>query len=435
METPIHDFLVSYAKENPVRCHMPGGKEQPFDITEIEGADSLFESGGIIRRSEINAAELFGAGETLFSCGGSTLAIQTMLAAAKALYPNKNRVAASRYCHKSLVSACVLLGFDVDWIKAEEFLSCEISPKNVREAIGEDTLCVFVQSIDYYGGECDIGGISEVCREKGVLLLVDNAHGAYYVFTGRHPLKLGADMTADSAHKTLPCLTGGAYLHISKSAPEKLAERAKELMGLFGSSSPSYLMLDSLDLCNRFIAECSDSAQRVFEQIKRLKERLEGVGYRLRKSDLMKVTIDACEYGYSGFELSDELRKRGVSAEYADGRYVVLLFSVSQDMGDFERVFTAAEGVPKRDRLEYGEPAFTLPPVAMTAREAVLGATEEIGIKEAVGRVCGSVLCSCPPCVPVIMPGEVFTEEILEVLGEYGVERVRCVLDFGAATL
>lgn len=429
METPIHDFLLSYAKENPVRCHMPGGKEQPFDISEIEGADSLFESSGIIRQSEENAAKLFGAGETLFSCGGSTLAIQTMLASAKTLYPNKNRVAASRYCHKSLIASCVMLGLEVDWIKAEGFLSCEISSENVREVLRKDTLCVFVQSIDYYGGECDIRAISEVCRENDVLLLVDNAHGAYRVFTDEHPLKSGADMTADSAHKTLPCITGTAYLHISKSAPEKTAERAKELMGLFGSSSPSYLMLNSLDLCNRFIAEQADCAKRVFKEVKRLKERLEGAGYKLRKSDLMKVTIDACEYGYSGFELSEELRKRGVSAEYADGRYVVLLFSVSQDTEDFERVFTAAEGIQRRERTEYKEPVFGLPPIAMTAREAVLGATEEIEIRKAVGRVCGSVLCSCPPCVPVIMPGEVFTEEILEVLGGYGVERVRCVRD------
>ena len=140
METPIHDFLVSYARENPVRCHMPGGKQQPFDITEIEGADSLFESSGIIRQSEENTAKLFGAGETLFSCGGSTLAIQTMLASAKALYPNKNRVAASRYCHKSVIASCVLLGLEVDWIKADKCLSCEISPKNVMETIGNDTL-------------------------------------------------------------------------------------------------------------------------------------------------------------------------------------------------------------------------------------------------------------------------------------------------------
>ena len=427
METPIHDFLVSYAKENPVRCHMPGGKQNPFDITEIEGADSLFESSGIIRRSEENAAKLFGAGETLFSCGGSTLAIQTMLASAKALYPSKNRVAASRYCHKSVIAACVLLGLEVDWIKADKFLSCEISPKSVMEAIGEDTLCVYVQSVDYYGGECDIEAVSRVCKGKGVLLLVDNAHGAYKVFTDTHPLSSGADMTADSAHKTLPCITGCAYLHISANAPQKLRERAKELMGLFGSSSPSYLMLDSLDLCNRFIAEDRERAQRVFEEIGQLKKKLEDIGYSLRKSDLMKITIDACEYGYSGFELSDELRKNSVSAEYADGRYVVLLFSVGQDPGDFQRVFIAAEGIRKRERKEYKEPAFDIPPFALSAREAVLGATTAVEIREAVGRVCGSVLCSCPPCVPVIMPGEMFTREIVEVLEGYGVKRVRCV--------
>lgn len=429
METPIHDFLLSYAAENPVRCHMPGGKEQPFDITEIEGADSLFESSGIIKRSEMNAAGFFGAGETLFSCGGSTLAIQTMLACAKTMFPEKNRVAASRYCHKSLVASCVLLGLEVDWIEAESFLSCEISPKNAEEAIREDTLCVFVQNIDYYGGECDIKGISEVCKRKRVLLLVDNAHGAYLVFTDRHPLRLGADMTADSAHKTLPCITGSAYLHVSENAPKGLSKRAKELMGLFGSSSPSYLMLDSLDLCNRFIAEKADYAKMIFDEIKALKSRLEALGFKLRKSDLMKITIDACEYGYSGFELSAQLRERGVSAEYADRRYTVLLFSVSQDIQDFERVFKAASDIPRREKIEYNEPTFKLPPVAMTAREAVFGNSDEVRLENACGKVCGSIICSCPPCVPVIMPGEVFTEEIVKVMAEYGIGNVQCIID------
>lgn len=428
MDTPIHDFLLSYAAENPVRCHMPGGKDNMLDITEIEGADSLFESSGIIRQSEANAARLFGAGETLYSCGGSTLAIQTMLACAKAMYPEKKRVAASRYCHKSLVTSCVLLGLEIDWIRAEEFLSCEVSPKNVEEAISEDTLCVFVQSIDYYGGECGIEGISEVCGSRGVLLLVDNAHGAYLVFTDRHPLRLGADMTADSAHKTLPCITGGAYLHISENAPKGLSDRAKELMGLFGSSSPSYLMLDSLDLCNRFIDERAYYARRIFEEIKQLKRRLEGLGYRLRKSDLMKITIDSCEYGYSGFELLRQLRKRGVSAEYADERYTVLLFSAGQDVKDFECVFDVMGDIPRRERIVHSEPFFSLPTIALTVREAVFAASEEIDVENACGRVCGSVLCSCPPCVPVIMPGEVFTQEIAEALSGYGVRKVRAVV-------
>lgn len=429
MKTPIHDFLLSYAAEAPVRCHMPGGKEQPLDITEIDGADSLFESGGIIRESEQNAAALFGADETLFSCGGSTLSIQTMLASAKAMYPQKKRVAASRYCHKSLVTSCVLLGLEVDWIKAKGFLSCEISPNSVEKAISGDTLCVFVQSIDYYGGECDIKSIAEICRRKNVLLLVDNAHGAYLVFTGRHPLRLGADMTADSAHKTLPCITGCSYLHISKNAPKGLSERAKELMGLFGSSSPSYLMLDSLDMCNRFIAEKPERARSIFERINQLKGSLEAAGCALRKSDLMRITVDACEYGYSGFELSRRLRKGGVSAEYADGRYTVLLFSVCQDKGDFEKILKAASDIPKHKKMFCCEPEFPLPIAVMTVREALFAKTEEIEIKSACGRVCGSIICSCPPCVPIIMPGEVFGEEIVEVMKGYGTERVRVTAD------
>ena len=166
ISTPIHDFLKAYSAENPVRCHMPGSKRNDFDITEIEGADSLYESTGIIRSSEENAARLFGSGATLFSCGGSTLAIQTMLAAAKAAYPNKTRVAASRFCHRSLVSACTLLGLEIDWILPQSFLSCNVTVKAAEEKITDRTLCLFVQIVDYYGGECVIGDLSLLCRAK-----------------------------------------------------------------------------------------------------------------------------------------------------------------------------------------------------------------------------------------------------------------------------
>lgn len=428
MKTPIHSFLKSYAEENPVRCHMPGGKDCPFDITEIEGADSLFESSGIIKQSEENASRLFGSGETLYSCGGSTLSIQTMLAAAKAMFPEKTRIAASEYCHKSLVSACVLLNLKIDRIKSEGFLSCRISPEAVEKAISEDTLCVFVQSIDYYGGECDIKSISDVCRQRNMLLLVDNAHGAYRVFTENHPLRLGADMTADSAHKTLPCLTGTSYLHISSNAPKRLGKRAKELMSIFGSSSPSYLMLDSLDLCNRFISEKSDYARKIFNEIQGLKENLSDIGFKLRKSDLMKITLDANAYGYSGYELSSLLRENKVAAEYCDSGYAVLLFSVAQPLTDFDKVFDAARSIPKRPPLPHNDPFFELPPCAVSPRDAIFSDSEELPVEKAEGRICGSILCPCPPCVPLILPGEIFTRNIAAALKGYGVKRVLALI-------
>ena len=425
VQAPIHDFLLEYESKSPVRCHMPGGKDNPLDITEIDGADSLFESDGIIRDSEENAAALFGAGKTLYSCGGSTLAIHTMLALAKAYSPQKKRVAASRYCHKSLISACVLLNLEVDWIAPVSFLSCEIATKAVEAAINDSTLCVFVQSIDYYGGECDISAISEVCKRHSLPLLVDNAHGAYRVFTQNHPLLLGADLSADSAHKTLPCLTGGAYLHINKNAPKIFSERAKEMMSLFGSSSPSYLILDSLDLCNQHITLEEESAKKTMEEIERLKANLGDMGFILRQSDSMRITIDAEKRGYSGFELSLALADKNIICEYADQKYTVMLFSTAQPLTDFPKITAAFKNIPKKAPIETPPISLSIPKAAIPLTKAVFSPSEEISLNSAEGRICGAVTAPCPPCVPVIMPGEIFTKREIHALEMWGLKTVR----------
>lgn len=427
ISTPIDDFLRDYAGKNPLRCHMPGGKGEnsPFDITEINGADSLFESSGIIAESEKNAARLFGAGKTLYSCGGSTLSVQTMLALVKAKNPEKRRVIAGRYCHKSLISACVLLDLEVDWILPEGYLSCRVSAEKIREKIGTGTLCVFLQSIDYYGGNCDIESVSQICRNRDIPLLVDNAHGAYLVFTENHPLKLGADMTADSGHKTLPCLTGCGYLHIREGSV--FADRAKEIMGMFGSSSPSYLMLQSLDLCNRFIDERRDRAERVFKEIRRLKSALLNLGFGLYESDPMRITVDGFGAGYGGFELNEILEKKNIYCEYCDNRYVVLLFSVSQKFEDFGKILKAFEEIPVKGGIESNEIEFELPKAAVSPKEAVFAPSRLVPLKTAEGKICGEIRCGCPPCVPLVMPGEVYSEKCLQMLEGYGVKEVRAL--------
>ena len=348
METPIHDFLERYAESGTIRLHMPGGKGSPypFDITEIAGADELYECGGIIRESERHTAALFGAAETCYSCGGATLAIQAMLYAA-AEVTGRHRIAAGRYSHKSLVNAAILLGLDIDWIYPDSFLGCGITADAVDAAICDDTAAVFVNSVDYLGGQCDIAALSEVCRRRGVLLLCDNAHGAYKVFTGDHPLTLGADMTADSAHKTLPALTGTAYLHMSDG---RFYEPAKAAMSMFGSSSPSYLMLDSLDLCSRYIAEHRDDALESIERVRALKAGLANDGIPMRQSDDMRITLDAYGMGYTGCELGRLLRINGAEPEMCGDRYVVLLFSTVQPERDFE----ALRAVLLRAEAEHG---------------------------------------------------------------------------------
>lgn len=415
MNTPIHDFLTSYSA---VRCHMPGGKglNNPLDITEIDGADSLYESNGIIRESEKNAARLFGAGDTLYSCSGSTLAIQTMLAAVQPI-TGKRKVALGRYCHKSAVCACGLLGLDITWLYPDNFLGADISPATVEAAIDEETGAVFLNSVDYYGGTSDISAISEICRRKNVLFLVDNAHGAYRVFTNNHPIILGADMTADSAHKTLPALTGAAYLHLKNPAYRDLCKRQ---MSLFGTSSPSYLILDSLDLCNAFIEEKVEIAKAAFAGVSELKEHLKRLGYALYESDPMRVTIDAAAYGYSGFSLADELRGRGAECEMSDERYVVLLFSVVQPPEDFAQLTEIFSDIPRKNPIAIAPHEILHPKAVKNIRAALFSPHETVEIEQSSGKICGEIFSPCPPCVPLVMPGEVIDEGCIKELKRYG---------------
>lgn len=213
MTTPIHDFLVKSSESHTIRCYMPGhkGTEDPLDITEIDGADSLYDTDtnggkGIIAQSEKNASKLFGSKRTLYSSSGSTLAIQTMLTLANLRGNGKDHVIAGRYSHRSFINSCVLLGLIPSWVYPEEYLCAAVTPESIEAKINSRTLAVFINSIDYYGGMSNISAIAEVCHSHGIPLLVDNAHGAYLKFApvDLHPMTLGADMCADSAHKTLP---------------------------------------------------------------------------------------------------------------------------------------------------------------------------------------------------------------------------------------
>lgn len=425
MNTPIHDFLRDYAARLPVRCHMPGGKGQndPFDITEIDGADNLFESAGIILESEKNAAALFGAGDTLYSCGGSTLCIQGMLGTVRAL-TEKRTIIAGRYSHRSLISACALLGFQVRWIAPEEFLGAAISPETVEAAIDSDTAAVFLNAVDYYGGTADLPAAAEICHRRGALLLADNAHGAYRVFTDDHPITRGADMTADSAHKTLPALTGAAYLHLKDPA---LRPAAKKAMALFGSSSPPYPILDSLDLCNRFLSEGAGRARQAVEDTARLKEELKRLGFSLRTSDPLRITVDAAAFGYTGGGLADALRESGAECEMSDERYMVLLFSAVQPREDFSRLAEIFSGIPQKPPLPIPAHKILKPKAVLTPREALFSEKETVRTEDSAGRICAEIVSPCPPCVPLVMPGERIDGDCVEELLRYGVREIPCV--------
>ena len=293
MNTPIFDFVTAYIERSPVRLHMPGhkGRSRFFgedrDLTEIPGADALYEASGIIRESEANASALFGC-PTFYSTEGSSQCIRAMLYLAMRHAQGEKkpfRILAARNAHKTFLSAAALLDAEVEWLfdPAPSYLSANPSPEAVAEAIGRThPSALYLTSPNYLGSRIDLAPIARVCHKNGVLLLVDNAHGAYLRFLtpSQHPIDLGADLCCDSAHKTLPALTGAAYLHVSP-ALSALADEAKDALLLFGSTSPSYLILQSLDLLNPILLSFSERLSAFVLQLDALKARLTAAGWTL----------------------------------------------------------------------------------------------------------------------------------------------------------
>jgi arginine/lysine/ornithine decarboxylase len=278
----------------------------------------------------------------------------------------------------------------------------------------------------------DVRGIATVCREYGVPLLVDNAHGAYLAFdgSGQHPIQLGAAMCADSAHKTLPVLTGGAYLHISGEHPEYIAG-ARDTLSIFASTSPSYLTMASLDLCNRAIADGLDKKlAKCKQKVTNIKALLKELGQSENTDESIKIRIDAHRFGYTGTDYSAVLRKNKVECEYADDRFVVLMASAANSDRDFRRLEKAIRKIAAENRNPITEtaPTFTTAPVAkMTVRDALFSPYETVDTATAEGRICASPTVSCPPAVPVVISGEVIDADAVKILLHYGIEKVNVI--------
>ena len=435
MNTPVADFVQRYAKAGTARLHMPGHKGrcflgcEPWDITEIHGADALYEAEGILAESEQNAAALFGSQRTCYSTEGSSQCIRAMLYLAAAA-SGSHTVVAARNVHRAFVSAAALLDLEIRWLWPEESRSlcgCPISPAQLEEALGslpEPPAAVYLTSPDYLGGMAEIPALAQVCHQHGTLLLVDNAHGAYLRFLqpSLHPLDLGADLCCDSAHKTLPVLTGGAYLHLSPTAPAQLAPLAKSALGLFGSTSPSYLTLASLDLCNRYLAE--GYPQRLAEAVERLaelRERLTAAGWRVEPSDPLRVTV-AAPRGVTGQELAGQLRRQGVECEYADRDFLVLMATPENTPEELAQAAAAlgqcpGEANPPQLPLARGERACSI-------RQAAFAPRETVDAAHSLGRVCGLPTVGCPPAIPIAVSGERITPEALALFAYYGIEQV-----------
>ncbi len=437
MKAPICDFVKEYAKSNSLKLHMPGhkGKEllgfEGLDITEIDGADSLYEASGIIAESEANASAIFGC-DTYYSTEGSSQCIRAMVYLLMLRAKNKGEkpyILAGRNAHKTFHSALALLDIDFDWIypeNAENYLSCNIDAERITEILkkcDKKPTAIYLTSPDYLGNVLDISEIADVCHKNGILLAVDNAHGAYLKFLtpSKHPIDLGADICCDSAHKTLPVLTGGAYLHLANGLKNELGANVKNALSLFGSTSPSYLILQSLDMANVYLEAYGNRLSTFISRVDLLKNQLAQSGYELYGNEPLKITVQTKRYGYYGYEFAKILNEKGIVCEFADLDFVVLM--LTPEIEDLDKIAEIILSIPKKQAKNELNPTFSLPKRKMSIREAILSPFETLPTEKCLGRVVAMTSVGCPPAVPIVVAGEIIDENALACFEYYGIKQ------------
>lgn len=448
MNTPICDFVERYAADGTQRFHMPGHKGsgklgcERLDITEIQGADSLYEADGIIAESEANASRLFGC-PTYYSTEGSSQCIRAMLYLCTLYAKESNqrpRILAARNAHKTFLGAAALLDTDVEWLfpsNEDSYLTCTIDAALLENRLSQEQVpptALYLTSPDYLGNVADIRTIAEICHRYGVLLIVDNAHGAYlrYLPHSLHPIDLGADLCCDSAHKTLPVLTGGAYLHIAPALAPFFASHAKLALALFGSTSPSYLILQSLDAANAYLhMEYPQALEAFLPRVTALTAHLRSHGYTVLQNEPLKLTLQAKAYGYMGTQLADRLRACGIECEFADPDVVVLMLSPTQNGAATEQLERSLLSIPRANALQSSPPRLPYAEKRMRIRDAMLSPCETLDAHKCIGRVLAAATVGCPPAVPIVVSGEVIDEDAIACFDYYGIDTCCVVKERG----
>ena len=348
MKKHFYESLKKYKKIGRSSFHTPGHKGNFFksrdllglDFTELPLTDSLYEAVGIIAEAEKNIEKLYNSKRSLISCGGNTLCIQTMLRLASG---NGGNIICDRVLHRSAVSAMALLDINPVWIRRdfgkESLLAEKINMESLKKHLSSNKSfnAFYTTSPSYYGILQDIKEISDLCAAHSVPVLVDNAHGSHLMFTSKnlHPVANGASLCADSAHKTLPVLTGGAWLHIND---DKFIKGAKNAMALFGSTSPSYPIMASMDICLSWLASYAEKEFLNLEsRVKNIKSIARDVGIYVPNdeiSDPVRIVLGTWKIGYSGYEFREYLYKYKIEPEMCDEKYVILIatpFNTKED--------------------------------------------------------------------------------------------------------
>jgi len=442
----IYDRLREYSSSDYYGFHMPGhkrnlnmlGPEPPYmlDITEIDGFDDLHHADGILKSAQERAARVYRAEETHFLINGSSVGI---LSAVAGVTRRGDTVLVARNCHKSVYHAIEMFGLNpvylMPGVDSSVQLNTEVSVEDVRAALKEEPgiSAVILVSVTYDGVVSDIEAIAEAVHEKGIPLIVDEAHGAHFGFHPYFPEssnKKGADIVIHSLHKTLPSLTQTALLHMNGRIVRR--EKVRRYLHMLQSSSPSYVLMASMDACMELLEKHREEMFGPYvEYLGKLREELKELKrlrlFRTARYDRSKLMISVQDADMTGRELYRELLMRyHLQMEMAAGSYVLAMTSVGDTKEGMDRLKAALREIDagllprkRKGRETKGTACLPRPDVVYNSSKCMDRKTECLSWKDSIGQVAAEYAYLYPPGIPLVVPGEKIPQEAVDVLQWY----------------
>lgn len=452
--TPLLTRLLEYADRGDAPFYAPGHKRgqglsprltQPLgeavfraDLPELPALDNLFAPQGVIQAAQDLAAIAFGAERTWFLVNGSTCGV---IAAILATCEPGDKIILPRNIHQSAIAGLILSGAVPIFVQPEYDpmldMAHSITPEAVAAAIEQhpEAKAVMMVYPTYYGVCGDIQAIADLAHQHGMPLLVDEAHGAHFAFHPQLPtsaLAAGADLTVQSIHKTLSAMTQAAMLHLQGDRVE--GDRLSQALQLVQSTSPSYLLLASLDAARHQMAtqgkplmertlNLADQARIQINQIPGLStlnpEQAGSPGFWML--DRTRLTVSIADLDIDGFTADEVLHQQfQVTAELPALNHLTFIITLGNTQANIEQLVQAfrafANGVPKRAHPPHSTQIDLPPSAALSPRQAFFAATETRPIAQAIGCISAELVCPYPPGIPVLMPGEVITAAAVSVL-------------------
>lgn len=437
--------LKSVIEEERLSFHMPGHKNGRWmssyfsdwmkaDVTEIPGTDNLHHPEGIILETQRSLAAFHCAQSSHLLVNGSTAGL---LAAIGSFCDPGDELIVSRACHRAVYSALILGGLTAHYLVSRKESAAPalspVSPESVAEMVRQHPRAkgVVLTSPNYHGVLSDLGRIARIVHDAGMILVVDEAHGAHLLLDDRLPqpaLAAGADLVVHSYHKTLPALTQAAVLHRGSERVDE--NRLMQHLALVQSSSPSYLLMASVDgALNVMQTEGGARMDALLRSLADFRNRmashpqLEVFDPSVHGwiGDPTRIVIHARARGSVDFEALDALLREthGIQSEYHDRDCLVFITGIANEPGDFDRLARALEGAIPSKRVndaDCGTIEYEAPSAAMTIREAFYAPKDTCPLRKAEGRICGQPLIPYPPGIPVIVPGERVSETVIRTI-------------------